>query len=190
MIEKRIFPGISLARRKTRRRLVVGYWAFVLLLVGCASPIVFKHPTVFGVRAWVCINLIVGLTGFLGGNDRGGAVRAFQGRTAGERRTPPDYSFMTVEDVAAKIVAKEQAEKECRLDERDTNLRNAAHFKAYVFMRKSAFFVIFALIALGIPRLSRLEFLREPLLWLLLVVFLSLPQTLILWTEPDMEAPE
>jgi len=57
-------------------------------------------------------------------------------------------------------------------------------------MRKSAFFVIFALIALGIPRLSRLEFLREPLLWLLLVVFLSLPQTLILWTEPDMEAPE
>jgi hypothetical protein len=183
MINQRKFLGISLARRRNRRWLLVAYWAAILVLVGIGSSLIEKYGNAASPFFLFFFILAVDLAGVLGGEGKNGIVRQFQGRTAKDQRSI-DYSFMTQEDIAAL----KEREKQVRLDERDENLRNAVHYKAYAFLRGGAYLVFPALYLLNFPRFSNLAFVRGPLLWILLIVLLSLPQSILLWTEPDMEA--
>ncbi|MGD0737871.1 MAG: hypothetical protein ABR976_22285 [Terracidiphilus sp.] len=184
MISKRSFIGIPLATRRSRRWFVVGYWAVTLSLVGAAFLWVGPNDPDIALHSWWLFLLISGLAGILGGTRENGIVREFKGGASGQD-APPNYSFMTAEDIAAK----QKAARESRLDERDVNLRNAIHFRAYAFIRGNALIVALALTVLTYPRshLSGLDYLSAALLWLLLLVFLGLPQSMILWSEPDME---
>lgn len=173
---------MSMARRATRRWLVLAYWTFTLALIGIPLALSGGYDTVLGFLSFRLILFWWCLLGLLGGDGRSRPVRAFQGKTP-EDRERLDTAYMTAEDIAWR----EQRERETRLDERDVNLRNAAHFKSYSFMRGYAVFVVLILVFLNSGHLSSASWLREPLLWFLLNVFLCLPQTMILWTEPDME---
>ncbi len=68
-----------------------------------------------------------------------------------------------------------------KLDERQVAVRNAAYYKAYRFI---AAFVLFTPMILGAMTLSR------TVLWIymcsIMTLLYSLPQAIILWTEPDM----
>jgi hypothetical protein len=176
---RRSIVGISLVRRRTRRWLVLSYWTIILLLVGVLTQTIGKESTVFGMPLFWFFWPVGILTGLLGGTRPNGAIRAFQGRSA-EERSPIDYSFMTPYDIAEQ----KQRDNELRLDERDVNLRNAVHYQAYSAVRWIALIAFFAS---GPPLAHEPVALRRFLLLLFFLVIWSLPQTLILWTEPDME---
>ncbi len=90
---------------------------------------------------------------------------------------------MTPEDIAAK---KEQHRARA-WDEREAGALQRYQGKAYSLLTPIALPALLVLFALDTPKATRYAFLREPLLWFLLIVLWSLPQSLILWHEPDME---
>jgi hypothetical protein len=182
MIGRQRWMGIPLARRRNRRGCVALYWLMVasvctlLAWIGSknGNPLVFDNPTWFYAAA-------VALTGILGGLGRNGLIRLFPRA----RQVPDDYSFMTSEDIAAK---KKQLKTD-QWDERETTALQRYQSRAYSIVRLGSYPALCALIVLDLPATAKYTFPREPLLWLLLVVLWSLPQTLILWTESDMESP-
>jgi hypothetical protein len=183
MIVRQRWMGIPLALRRNRRWCVGTYW--LMVASAFASLAWFGYRTgelpVLSNPTWLYVAAI-SLTGILGGRERNGLIRLFpKGRQA-----PDDYSFMTPEDIAAK---KEQL-KTNWWDERETTALQRYQSRAYSIVRLGFYPVLCALIVLDVPAAAKYTFLREPLLWLLLVVLWSLPQTLILWTEPDMEEPQ
>jgi hypothetical protein len=73
------------------------------------------------------------------------------------------------------------------MDERELSLHYRMHTKAFYLLQ---IFVPAGVLLLTPPEIHRSAWLasaRIPLLWLLSMVVLSLPQSMILWTEPDME---
>jgi len=184
MINKRRLLGISLAGRSTRRWFVVGYWAIVLSLVGIESQLRPGAPFPSDKSWWVYL-AIFSSVGILGGTDKNGAVRRFDCPTPDEQ-TKADYTFMTVEDIAER----KRVEKEKQLDERDTMLRNAMHYRAYAIIRRGAFLAAVVVWVLGASQSAQSVHIRNFLLWFVFVIFMSLPQSLILWTEPDMEGAQ
>jgi len=181
MINKRSFLGIPLARRSARRWLVVGFWVLILAFAVYFPLLLRMRPTFFGLPANWAFQFALLLISLLGGHDRRGLVRDFHGRTPEEG--PADYSFMTPDDIAAR----KEAESQNRLDERDVRLRNAAHYRAYAAVRWIAFLVVFA--AMTDPSLDFAR-LRQSLVLLLFLIIQTLPQSILLWTEPDMEEPQ
>ena len=73
------------------------------------------------------------------------------------------------------------------LDEREMNERDRVHFVAYTLARWIALFLFAAYALLGAIHVSWFSQLGPFFFFLLTLVLWSLPQTLILWTEPDME---
>lgn len=177
MINRQSFLGIPMAQRGVRRRFVVSYWAVVVLLLSVLA-VWGKGQGAGSVYLSSFYLFVFGLTKYLGGVSRHGLVRMFM-RSHQEK---PDYSFMTPEDIAER----KASEREALLDERDLELQNSAHFNAFDFVRKNAFWVMMLLLVLDSPRLAAWAFLRMPILWLLLIMIESLPQTMILWAEPDL----
>jgi hypothetical protein len=182
MINKKSFLGIPLARRRTRRWMVVGYWALVLALLGLVAVSSTGHHRLFSNLSFVFVWLLVLVAQLLGGTGTGGPVRDFEGRPA---KGPMliDNTIKTLIDSTNRDWQKEDR----RLDERDIRERNAAHYKAYRIVVVFIALTSIALVYLENPDLAWLSCLRMPVLWLLLIVAFSLPQTLILWSEPDME---
>jgi hypothetical protein len=76
---------------------------------------------------------------------------------------------------------------EAPLDERETGERDRMHFLAYTLTRWFALLLlaIYGLVAINFP--AALRQIGSIFLCLLTLSLWSLPQTLILWTEPDME---
>ena len=87
-----------------------------------------------------------------------------------------------------------------RGDERETDRREHAYAVAYRVL--GGFLLAAVLLASSVwgpnpitpflPEPARLVFTRLPLILLLIitVLFITLPQAMLLWTEPDMESPE
>jgi hypothetical protein len=163
MINKVTYLGIPLRRRKNRRLLVAGYWAVVLLFLGFIyySPVlqILSRGSFLG-NGWLGFPCIM-LTGILFGH-----LTTCLGGVSGKGLI---------------------SEWDGPIDERDIRLRNAAHFEAYQ---------IFRIIIVPIAMLSVIAFatvwshyqrLAVPLLPLLWFLVFNLPQSLILWFEPDME---
>jgi hypothetical protein len=174
MIQQRKFLGISLARRSRRRTLVAGFWIMGFSFAVFA-PFLFRgHPRQF---SWVFLPFLA-QAALLGGEGRKGLVRDFHGHTPDNE--PVDYSFMTPEDIAAR----KEAEKQNRLDEREARARDAAHYKAFELLRWSVPLVAFA--AFTEPFIG-FAYVRQALLLLVVLVIQALPQSILLWTEPDME---
>jgi hypothetical protein len=87
---------------------------------------------------------------------------------------------MTPEDVAAR----KEAERRNRLDEREVRVRNAAHYRAYAVLRWVGSLLVIAAVA---DRVDEFAAARESLLLLFFLIIQWLPQSILLWTEPDME---
>lgn len=177
MISKRDAFCFHIERRQTRRVLVAGYWFFLAAYCGAFLVRAQHHGFLFN-GSDLTVFLIPAI---LGGVRYGGAVKPF--------RSPVFVPLMERSDVGTIFGRSSTRGFETLepLDERETNLRDRVHFVAYSVCRWLAFllFVLYGILGLIKPVwLSAVG----PFLFVVLTLTLwSLPQSIILWTEPDLE---
>lgn len=180
MITETTFLGLPLRTPAQRRTLVVLYYA---LLVSMAA--IGAHARNLPV-ALLAQTFIFG--GLLGGIRPGGPVKAYA-----EPRLPlggtEDTRPLVLGLTAATRLALGRREWS-PLDERETHQRDRAHYQAYRLLRWCLGFgaAVYLLTWSYAPK--RMEPEAPILLWFLLVFVLSLPQAVLLWTEPVTPAGE
>jgi hypothetical protein len=183
MIAKESYLGISLATRRNRRMLVVGYW-LIVALAATVAPGWFRYignlatRSVPGLIFAICTGAGVGwLLTALGGMGGKGPVSNFE---------PPETSWTQLWRVARGWRGRKGPSELTALDERDIRLCNAAHYEAYKAVRLIALVVPILIILFGTILRRHLWLASSAILVLVLVVF-NLPQSLILWWEPDIK---
>jgi hypothetical protein len=176
VIEQTKFLGMPLKTQGQRRLLVVLYYA---VLLGFAVIGLWMDKKSWGPLA--AQTFVVG--GLLGGIRMGGPVKAYAQPTF-----PLDMSG-TVRTLNLDGRKPFDAPWE-PLDERERMQRDFAHYTAYRILRWSfSVFVLGYFIATGwVPAWLADKTLF--LLWLFLLYVLSLPQAVVLWTEPQEPAGE
>ena len=186
MIGRRVYFGISLGSRTHRRRFVIVYWAMCVAVLSALAGLTARDPG-WTDHPWTLVGLgsAIGLLLFvMGGAGAAGSVRAFDGSPM-----PTEYRWspLGVADAALSgPVFHEDTLNEGPLDERDETLRNAAHYRSYRVMRLMVGYGAAVLVCLW----RYLHPFRDPAIpaaLLVFFVFWNLPQTLILWNEPDIE---
>lgn len=157
--------GRALARRPVRRWLVVGYWLFIVLFAVSAVrwPLYEKNNIYI---LW--LPLILQLPALLGGVRRGGLVKPF--------RRP-----------GAFVTAIFPAASDEVLDERETRQRDLCHYYALVVSRWLSLIVFLAVLFLSLGAPQLVARLGLSLIFLLAAVLWSLPQSILLWNEPDFD---
>lgn len=187
MINRRSYLGIPLGTRRNRGWLVAAYWFSVVVTLAFGS--VFLYRGRFTMAHWWISATLGGLIGtmfiFLGGSRQIGPLVDFDGDP-----TPPSPWIPLV--AADNIVRwlKNDAEEnriDRSLDERDIRLRNAAHFEAYQVVRRILVPAAFVMFVVSDTILRNRRFIFLPISLLMTLVIYNLPQSLILWWEPDVE---
>jgi len=180
MISTKKLFGLSIAARSTRRTLVVAYWCFVAVFSCAFLP--RGNFNWFGVL--LAVQLLIQIPIWLGGVRAGGMVKPFRGI-----HWVPLQEREHVQSVSLLSGSPARGE-DASLDERETGLRDRMHFLAYTLARWFALllFGLYCLTAVVHP--AWLGQAGPFFLFLLTVTLWSLPQSLILWTEPDMEEPQ
>jgi hypothetical protein len=169
MIYQNVLRGILCLKRPARRWLVIVYWAFILSFIGTLAIVSRSQSPNFINQAffwfwWTLIVLPMYLRSIVTFSTRGSDLQTLM-----------------------KPAESSQGVIPCPLDERELSLHYRMHTKAYYILQ---IFIPVGVLLLTPPEIHRsawLVYLRIPLLWLLSFVVTSLPQTMILWTEPDME---
>ena len=164
MVRTVSFLGFSMAERNHRRVLVIATYAVLGVLIGAmiaASRNVVIVSSACVVVAW---NIVSG---------------SILGRFVANTSVPQNIRWGQLLDLG---LARQPYDPD-RMDERDVMVRNAACFKAY---RIVGFYTM--LLVLVIPGLGTMATVRtfEALLAPLLATAVTLPQAIILWTEPDV----
>jgi hypothetical protein len=173
--------GYSVGRRNRRRGIVIAYWiATGVVLAGfvrhsLAHQGVFVSPGLF--------NILIFLPAVLGGVRAGGAVKPFRGI----RWTPVDSGDGTQTLFRKAQMGRGVNPADGEMDERETRERDRVHFTAYTLGRwmGMGLFVLCGLVDIWRPEL--LVWMAPAFLFLLVLTLWSLPQSLILWNEPDVE---
>jgi hypothetical protein len=159
-------------KRPARRRLVIAYWLGVLLSIGTLSLVGQRHEPghVDGVffSFWRTLILLPML------------LRAL---TTFSTNRSDLQTLMKPAESGRGFVPRQ-------LDERELSLHNRMHTKAYYLLQILIPAIVLLLTPPEIYRSAWVTSFRIPLLWLLAMLVTSLPQTMILWTEPDVEGAE
>ncbi len=176
MISQSSFVGIPLRTHLQRRALVVGYYALVV-----AFPVIamFRSHVDLG----ILIPQTLTLAGLLGGIRSGGPVKAYEGPTilnSDLSATTPSYPIQSL-----NLSGTMHRETHLLLDEREQAERDHAHYRAYRILRWTVSGATLLLIFLQSFHSTWLLDRLPVLLWSFLIFTLSLPQCVILWTEPD-----
>jgi hypothetical protein len=125
---------------------------------------------------------------FLGGFAFGGLIKPFSGKPPRRSEAPPPFLLL-----ALRVYQPEPNENQYRNDEREIDQRNRAVYKAYQALMIAVLAVWLLMnFRTNIPRLlERLSIPIDSLLYGLttaaIMLALTLPQAILLWTEPDME---
>ena len=182
------FPWFSTARRRTRRIVVAVYWLVFFGLFGRYEwKLAFLSSHIRAELMLLPMYLIVLLPGILGGVRLGGIVKPF-GKV---RWIPPLYETngtLTLFKRPQKLGSF--SAQDMTLDERDVNDRDRVHYFAYTASRWLALALLFAQIGAGLASSVWLQRIGAASFVLLAMVLWSLPQSIILWTESDVEEPQ
>jgi hypothetical protein len=169
--------GFSIARRSTRRVLVVAYYC--AMAFGLYELLFNSDSKASGLGTYIVgIVVLINLPLCLGGVRRGGFVKPFRG----VKWNPGEVQTL--------LHPSNRSGADAPLDERETGERDRMHFLAYTLTRWFALLLlaVYGLIAANYPAAHRQT--GSVFLCLLTLSLWSLPQTIILWTEPDMEEPQ
>jgi hypothetical protein len=174
MIEQTKFLGMPL-RTQSQRRLLVGLYYFFVL-----SFIVLGARKSHGNLPASLIPQTILIGGLLGGIKIGGPVKPYSGAPVDG---PQPFTLLNLSP-STKVHRIWSG-----LDERETMQRDRAHFQAYRLLLISMFLLGLAGIFVEIWGPTLFNGRMPVLLWGVLVYAMSLPQSVLLWTEPDI-APE
>jgi hypothetical protein len=181
MISEMVRPfGLSLARRATRRWLVAGYWIVVCAWLGLALWCAWdegneRHTANFVHVLW----LLFFVPPLLGGVKHGGLVKPYRGVR---------WASLQEQGSVSTLFGKSDAQAtEEALDERERNERDRMHFVAYTVARWLTLAMVVLFAGLSAWNFAWGQHFGAVCLCVLALVFWSLPQSLILWNEPDVE---
>ena len=180
MIEQTKFLGMPLRTQRQRRLLVVLYYA-VLIVFAAVGLCMDK-------KSWgplVAQTFVFG--GLLGGIRMGGPVKAYA-----QPNFPLDMdsTVHTLNLEGRKPFDTSLPEAWAPLDERERTQRDIAHYTAYRILRWSFGLFVLGYFAVTLGAATWLADKTLFLLWLFLLYVLSLPQSVVLWTEPQPPAEE
>ena len=169
MIDQNGLRRILCLKRLARRWLVIGYWVFVLSFIGTLAVVSRSQSPNFINQAffwfwWTLIIFPIYLRIIVTSSTRGSNLQ----------------TLMKHAESGHGVIPRP-------LDERELSLHYRMHTKAYYILQ---IFIPVGVLLLTPPEIHRNAWLvsaRIPLLWLLSFVVTSLPQSMILWSEPDME---
>ncbi|HVZ82826.1 MAG TPA: hypothetical protein VG893_04065 [Terracidiphilus sp.] len=187
MINRPVYLGISMRSRRQRRRLLVGYWLAMPLLAAAASFLYSRmHSDVNQMGALLAIGGLYGTAlVFLGGAAHLGPMPDFNGDPAPAPRWVP---LAVADRLLSRSAAGTGSQQDsAALDERDLYLRDAAHYTAYRILRECLLPVLIAAFVFFQYIHPHHEYVAVPVYACLVLVIFNLPQSLILWHEPDME---
>lgn len=184
---RKLLTLVPMETRRRRRTLVATYYAlFAALAIGR-----FWIPGPYPTLSLLLLAVLAGAF-LLGGIFVSGPVRPFaQWQTnaylGAHRPTDPPQ---TLGLAASPKPPRWKPNRALQPDEHDLQARDRAHYLAYATLRWIAIVVILiAAIALaGEPSAQAIRWL-EPLAVPFVILFFSLPQAILLWTEPDL-APD
>ena len=171
MIEQTSFLGMPLRTQRQRRLLVILYYAALVLFSALGLWKSQGHISFL-------IPQVLTFGGLLGGIKIGGPVKAYD-----DPRFPLDMgsTIQTLDLDGRGWFGADWSP----LDERERQQRNFAHYHAYRILRWTlgiACGVYWVSLSWSYAWLST----KGPILaWILLVYVLSLPQSVLLWTEPE-----
>jgi hypothetical protein len=176
---------IDMAPRAHRRALVVMIYAgMVMLMAGLWMVDGWHVSGVYLVFATILVNRL-----FLGGYGFGGLVKPFNSKGPRRSDAPPPFLML-----ALCIYQPPPEESEYLSDEREVRQRDRAHYLAYQALSVAlAGMWLLADWKLNSTRLLAwvpvsADVLLYGLVLAVVVVSVTLPQAILLWTEPDMEA--
>jgi hypothetical protein len=177
---------MDMAQQSRRRALVVLIYAVLAaLMIGMWFA---DHWHATGTYVFWAAMLACRL--FLGGYYNGGLVKPFTGKAPMRSEMPPPLLLLKLRVYAPMLAIEDGG---FRNDEREVKQRDRAHYQAYQAVGIAvvvAWFVAYmgmlkpAWLA-AIPMTPYQMFYGLTLVTL--VLFLTLPQCILLWTEPDME---
>jgi protein-S-isoprenylcysteine O-methyltransferase Ste14 len=128
---------------------------------------------------------------FLGGNTFGGLIKPFNGKAPRQTAQPSDLQLLKLY-LFPKLIEPES--NAFRNDERELRQRDYAHYLAFqaICVAVSLIWLVSAS-KISMPRLFSLlpistDLLLYGLALVTVLLALTLPQAILLWTEPDMEA--
>ena len=172
MIQRTSFLGISLRTIAHRRALVLGY--YLVLIVFIAIPM-YRHK-------FLNVGLLMQvftLGTLFGGITTTGPVKYFGEST-------PNLDPDRLNPISLNLTGRFSPFAPSRLlDEREVATRDHAHYLAYKVLLITLFCAFFFVFLTAEWTLTFMEQNMATLLWGLLVLTLSLPQSVILWTEPE-----
>jgi thiosulfate reductase cytochrome b subunit len=175
---------VDMAPQARRRALVILIYAtLAMLMIGLFLADRWRTTGYYLVFATMLINRL-----FLGGYDFGGLIKPFNGKGPRRVEQPPPFLLL-----ALRVYNPLPTTNAYRSDERELQQRDRAHYTAY----KAVIFLLMPLWLLSqwatfTPRLlARIPVSPSLLIYGLvlasIIVALTLPQSILLWTEPDME---
>jgi len=174
---------LDMAPRTHRQTMVVLIYAGLLVLMSSFWLLDRWRTTgVYMILATILVNRLL-----LGGYNFGGLVKPFHGRAPHEHIQPPPFLV-----VGLRLYKPEPQEGDYRNDERELQQRDHAHYRAYQALAITMVLVWFiCCLKLNMPRLmSFIPVAADTLLYGLtlaaIVLSQTLPQAILLWTEPDM----
>ena len=176
---------VDMAPRTNRRALVVLIYAGLAALMAGLWMVDGWHVTgVYLVFATILVNRL-----FLGGYGIGGLIKPFNGKAPKRSEAPPPFLML-----ALRVYQPAPEESEYRSDERELRQHDRAHYQAYQVVTVAQ--VVVWLLADWKLNASRLlawvpvsaDLMLYGLVLAAIVVSVTLPQAILLWTEPDMAA--
>jgi hypothetical protein len=177
---------IDMAPRRRRRWLVaLIYFGFAALMTGFWFMDQWHTSAAYLILATIPVNRL-----FLGGYYFGGLIKPFNNRPPKQSALPPPVLLLKLRVYLPVPATGDEA---YRNDERELGQRNLAHYRAYQALSITVV-ILWALtnFKAEVPRLiARLSIPVDMVLYGLVtaavVVAITLPQAILLWTEPDME---
>ena len=177
---------IDMAARRRRRLLLVVIYAALAALISVLWY--FTHWR--GTGAYVFWAIMLACRLFFGGYYPSGLVKPFNGKVPHEQPMPSSLLILKLH-MYQPVLASD--EPNYRNDERELQQRDRAHYLAYQAIGCAvvlqAFFVS---MRIAIPRLQNwapmaADQLYYGLCLVTITLFLTLPQAILLWSEPDMD---
>jgi len=175
---------LDMARQAHRRTLVVLIYAgLAMLMLSCWLLDRWHVTGIYMIFATILVNRVL-----LGGYNFGGLIKPFNGSTPRQRLQPPPFLV-----IGLRLYEPEPEERDYRNDERELAQRDRAHYQAYQVLSLvlMAIWLISDWRAMAPRLLTWLPVNPNLLLYGLvlaaIVLSQTLPQSILLWNEPDME---